>query len=97
MEEGPGEEVQEVASLAASCVGFRCQDRPTMRQVNLILEGLLSSGNHVGDNILAMESEEDNRLVLDYLSPVEGTSTGESDKWYGAEEDTLMSVGFGSR
>ena len=39
LEEG-GEEIQEVASLAAYCVSLRGKERPTMRKVEHILEGL---------------------------------------------------------
>ncbi|CAO2148069.1 unnamed protein product [Urochloa humidicola] len=39
IEEG-GDDVQEVATLAASCVNFRGEERPTMRQVEHTLVGL---------------------------------------------------------
>ncbi|CAO2145865.1 unnamed protein product [Urochloa humidicola] len=39
LEEG-GEEVQEVTALAASCINLRGEERPTMRRVEHILEGL---------------------------------------------------------
>lgn len=39
LEEG-GEEIQEVAALAASCISLRGEERPTMRKVEHILEGL---------------------------------------------------------
>ncbi|CAL4989053.1 unnamed protein product [Urochloa decumbens] len=42
IEEGD-EEIQEVATLAALCVNFRGEERPTMRQVEHTLEGLWGS------------------------------------------------------
>ncbi|CAL4989055.1 unnamed protein product [Urochloa decumbens] len=42
LEEG-GEEVQEVAALAASCISLRGEERPTMRKVEHMLEGLWSA------------------------------------------------------
>jgi len=39
LEEG-GTEVQQVVMLAASCINIRGEERPTMRQVELTLEGL---------------------------------------------------------
>uniref|UniRef100_A0A8R7ULG4 Protein kinase domain-containing protein n=1 Tax=Triticum urartu TaxID=4572 RepID=A0A8R7ULG4_TRIUA len=42
IEEG-GKEVQEVAAIAITCVKLKGEDRPTMRQVELTLEGLRAS------------------------------------------------------
>lgn len=44
IEEG-GTEIQEVSQLAISCIELRGEDRPTMRQVNCSLEGILSQIN----------------------------------------------------
>lgn len=38
-----GNEVQEVAKLAASCIKLRSEERPTMKQVNCSLECHLRS------------------------------------------------------
>ncbi|CAM0885432.1 unnamed protein product [Alopecurus aequalis] len=42
-----GKEVEGVAKLAVACVQFKGEDRPTMRQVELRLEGLQTSMDHV--------------------------------------------------
>ena len=48
LEEG-GEEIQEVASLAAYCVSLRGEERPTMRKVEHILEGLWGTRKYKKD------------------------------------------------
>nr|CAB3491164.1 unnamed protein product [Digitaria exilis] len=52
MEEG-GEEIQEVAALAASCINLRGEERPAMRQVEHTLEGLRCSTKHKEDDAAA--------------------------------------------
>ncbi|WVZ82653.1 hypothetical protein U9M48_029895 [Paspalum notatum var. saurae] len=56
VEEG-GKEVQEVAQLAASCVKLRGEDRPTMKQVNRSLEGILSPGMRAEDDCMLVDNE----------------------------------------
>ena len=46
LEEG-GKEVNEVAALAAICVKLKAEERPTMRQVELTLESIQESLQHV--------------------------------------------------
>ncbi|VAI36011.1 unnamed protein product [Triticum turgidum subsp. durum] len=49
MEEG-GKEVEKVASIAVACVKLTREDRPTMRQVELTLEGTRVSREGTSDN-----------------------------------------------
>ncbi|XP_051198403.1 wall-associated receptor kinase 3-like [Lolium perenne] len=62
IEEG-GPEVEKVAMLAVACVQLKGEDRPTMRQVEMTLEGLQTSKEHVPDgenNEIAISSPSTN-------------------------------------
>ncbi|CAN6208837.1 unnamed protein product [Urochloa humidicola] len=76
-----GKEVKEVAELAVSCVRLRPEDRPTMRQVDQTLQGLMPSDNHVKDNTLAERYEEIGNMVMDF------PSIDESTQYYSLEQD----------
>uniref|UniRef100_A0A8R7ULL4 Protein kinase domain-containing protein n=1 Tax=Triticum urartu TaxID=4572 RepID=A0A8R7ULL4_TRIUA len=56
MDEG-GKEVEQVAALAIVCVKITDEGRPSMRHVELTLEGLKASKGHVLDNATADTSE----------------------------------------
>ncbi|CAL5045666.1 unnamed protein product [Urochloa decumbens] len=95
MDEG-GKEVHEVAVLAVACVMLRPEDRPTMRQADITLEGLLSSNRHAENNTLADGFEEIGNMVMDFPSIDEGQSTGESTQYYSLEQDRPLMLS-GSR
>ncbi|CAO2187939.1 unnamed protein product [Urochloa humidicola] len=57
IEEG-AKEIQEVSLLAASCVKLNAEDRPTMREVEHTLEGLLVSNKYVKTNVALEKIEE---------------------------------------
>uniref|UniRef100_A0A8I6Y1N4 Protein kinase domain-containing protein n=1 Tax=Hordeum vulgare subsp. vulgare TaxID=112509 RepID=A0A8I6Y1N4_HORVV len=59
MEEG-GKEVEEVASIAVSCVKLRREDRPTMREVELTLKGTYVPREDPLDNASASTKVERN-------------------------------------
>jgi hypothetical protein len=64
-----------------------------MRQVNRALEGLLSPENHAGaNNMLAEKFDENGQMTMDYPSPDEGQSMGESTRWYSLEQESLLAV-----
>ncbi|GJM99543.1 hypothetical protein PR202_ga16653 [Eleusine coracana subsp. coracana] len=50
-----GKEVEEVATLAVSCIKMRSDDRPTMPQVDHTLQGLLTSMKYTQDNTMMAE------------------------------------------
>ncbi|VAI21176.1 unnamed protein product [Triticum turgidum subsp. durum] len=54
IEEG-GKEVEEVAAIAVACVKLSEEDRPTMRQVELTLEGVRTSEGRVLHNAVAKQ------------------------------------------
>ncbi|XP_073367494.1 wall-associated receptor kinase 5-like [Aegilops tauschii subsp. strangulata] len=50
MEEG-GSDMEEVAALAAMCIALRGEDRPSMKQVEIKLEGTQASRGHEGGGV----------------------------------------------
>jgi len=62
IEEG-GKEVQEICLLAASCVKLNAEDRPTMREVEHALEGILVFKKYVKNNVVVEKIEENGHAV----------------------------------
>ena len=90
-EEG-GQEVQEVAMLAASCINLRGEERPTMRLVEHTLEGLRGSKMYKNDDIVAVQFGND-RIVVNCLpSTNEGQRFEESSRRYSLEQEMMMSA-----
>uniref|UniRef100_A0ACD5ZF21 Uncharacterized protein n=1 Tax=Avena sativa TaxID=4498 RepID=A0ACD5ZF21_AVESA len=59
VEEG-GEEIKEVATLAASCIKSRGEDRPTMRQVEMALEGIQASKERISNDSIQINFSSSN-------------------------------------
>ncbi|CAM0885339.1 unnamed protein product [Alopecurus aequalis] len=53
-----GSQVEDVASLAASCVKIKAEERPSMRQVEMTLEGLRAPKEHAHDDLIAKRVED---------------------------------------
>ncbi|KAM3259851.1 hypothetical protein ACQJBY_051253 [Aegilops geniculata] len=93
IEEG-GKEVQEVAAIAITCVKLKGEDRPTMRQVELTLEGLRASEEHILDKVVAKKvynngievGVQSNKLVRKVN---EGTT-----RRYSMEEEFIVSASY---
>ncbi|WVZ54187.1 hypothetical protein U9M48_005025 [Paspalum notatum var. saurae] len=83
IEEG-GEEVHEVAALAASCVNLKDEERPTMRQVEHTLEGLWGSKKYKKDHTPTEEFEHQ----------AEGQQNEESSTIYSLEQETMVSPSY---
>ncbi|KAL6601431.1 hypothetical protein ACP70R_044651 [Stipagrostis hirtigluma subsp. patula] len=92
-EEGGGE-IHEVAELAASCIKLSSEGRPTMRQVELKLEGLRASIKHAKYSMVAEESEEDGSVVMNCPSTKEGQSMKELTRRYSIEQELSMSARY---
>jgi serine/threonine protein kinase len=95
IEEG-GEEVQQVAMLAASCINMRGEERPTMRHVELRLEGLQQGSNkkYKKGNIV-MKDFENSSNGANYSSGIsEGHSYEESSRRYSLEQEMMMSARY---
>ncbi|KAF8711222.1 hypothetical protein HU200_029238 [Digitaria exilis] len=90
IEEG-GEEVQEVATLAASCINLlRGDERPTMRQVEHTLEGLRSSKMCENHGMVAEDRENDR---VEFRCP-QGQRFEESSRRYSLEQEMMMSARY---
>ncbi|XP_066308365.1 wall-associated receptor kinase 3-like [Miscanthus floridulus] len=92
-EEG-GEEVQEVAALAASCINFRGEERPTMRQVEHTLVGLWGSKKYKREDTVAAEFEDDSIVTNCPTSAKGGQSFKESSRRYSLEQEMMMSARY---
>ncbi|KAM3364252.1 hypothetical protein ACQJBY_014537 [Aegilops geniculata] len=79
IEEG-GKEVKEVAVVAVACVKLRREDRPTMRQVEMTLEGTRTSKDHALDNAFPSEEVESN--------------TNRSIRRYSMEQEFILSAEY---
>ncbi|XBH94030.1 hypothetical protein VPH35_084870 [Triticum aestivum] len=88
--DGGGKEVEQIAALAIVCVKITDEGRPSMRHVELTLEGLKASNGHVLDNATADTSEANGTAtkfqVTTYLS-----NRKESSRQYSMEEEFILS------
>ncbi|KAK3129445.1 hypothetical protein QOZ80_6BG0479720 [Eleusine coracana subsp. coracana] len=84
-----GKEVEEVATLAVSCIKMTSDDRPTMRQVEHILEGLQASIKCIKGNITEVVEFEEKEKML-----TERRSTKEMSRRYSMEQEFLMSARY---
>ncbi|KAM3311197.1 hypothetical protein ACQJBY_031704 [Aegilops geniculata] len=92
VEEG-GSEVKEVATLAMSCVKLRAEDRPTMRQVEMVLEALQTPKERVWAH-LTEETGLKEYATTGYPSTSQQTNKNEATRCYSQEEEFLLSATF---
>ncbi|KAM3406865.1 hypothetical protein ACQJBY_000737 [Aegilops geniculata] len=85
-----GKEVEEVAVLAKACVQLRGEDRPTMRQVELALEGLPVSRKKMLDKVSAKEFER-NGIMINHPWVGDERSSEETSRQYSMEEEYMLS------
>ncbi|BAT06118.1 Os08g0501200, partial [Oryza sativa Japonica Group] len=89
MTEGDGDQIQEVASLAATCTKLNGQDRPTMRDVEMTLENLRVKKK------LASHSVKSSRCnaseITKHYMLVTGQGSKEMSRQYSMEEEMLLS------
>ncbi|KAF8711216.1 hypothetical protein HU200_029232 [Digitaria exilis] len=94
IEEG-GEEVQEVAALAASCINLlRGDERPIMRQVEHTLEGIRGSRMPENHGMVVANMENDSVEFSCPLSAKEGQRFQESSRRYSLEQEMMMSARY---
>uniref|UniRef100_A0A0E0M4K8 Protein kinase domain-containing protein n=1 Tax=Oryza punctata TaxID=4537 RepID=A0A0E0M4K8_ORYPU len=91
MEEADMKVVEEVATLAVTCVNLRGEDRPTMRQVEMALEGIQASRENASGNLSAEKFGESNNVASDFMPSQEGRSMTEGTRQYSLEEEFLLS------
>uniref|UniRef100_A0A0E0QV41 Protein kinase domain-containing protein n=1 Tax=Oryza rufipogon TaxID=4529 RepID=A0A0E0QV41_ORYRU len=91
MEEADMKVVEVVATLAVTCVNLRGEDRPTMRQVEMALEGIQASRENASGNLSAEKLGESNNVARDFMPSQEGRSMTEGTRQYSLEEEFLLS------
>uniref|UniRef100_A0ACD5YFM7 Uncharacterized protein n=1 Tax=Avena sativa TaxID=4498 RepID=A0ACD5YFM7_AVESA len=84
--------VDEVASVAASCIKLKAEERPTMRQVEMALEALQVSKEHVAE--LIEETDNMKSVATDYPRVSKGAKPGEATRCYSLEEEFLLSATY---
>jgi serine/threonine protein kinase len=88
MEEG-GKEVEDVATITVACLKLRGEDRPTMRHVELTLEGLRESDKHTSNNVV------DNTVGdMDVEKYVLRRGGEEPTRRYSMEEEFILSARY---
>jgi serine/threonine protein kinase len=92
IEEG-GKEVGEVATLAVACVQLKGEDRPTMRQVELTLEGLQRSGDHVVSQAVESFAKDDRAMIFPSTNDERNTDDSTS-RQHSLEEEVMLSTKF---
>ncbi|KAJ1274267.1 hypothetical protein BS78_05G049400 [Paspalum vaginatum] len=90
--EEDGEQVDEVARLAAKCTKLNGEDRPTMREVEMTLESLRGTKKHVDHNINSRNKYENGKIADRYM-PFGGL-TVETSRQYTMEEEILLSARY---
>jgi serine/threonine protein kinase len=95
LQEG-GTEVQQVVMLAASCINIRGEERPTMRQVELTLEGLQQGSNRkYKKDDMVNEEFENGSIGGNHPSwTSEGQRFEESSRRYSLEQEMMMSARY---
>jgi serine/threonine protein kinase len=88
-----GKVVEEVAKLALACVKLAGEDRPTMRDVELTLEGLKPSKRHVLGSAVVEASKED-AASTSVLPSTCLPNRKESSRQYSMEEEFLLSAKY---
>ncbi|CAM0913419.1 unnamed protein product [Alopecurus aequalis] len=89
MDEG-GKEVEEAVALALACIKLRGEDRPTMRQVELTLEGLRPTKEHILDDF-GVNKLKMNSNTIKLPPTLDGRSTEQSTRRYSMELELTLS------
>ncbi|XP_037463952.1 wall-associated receptor kinase 2-like [Triticum dicoccoides] len=93
IEEG-GIEVEEVAKLAVTCVKIKGEDRPTMRQVEMLLEGLQTSMDYALDCQVAGEFEKGDTAINPSPANSVERNNDDSTRQYSLEEEFMLSARY---
>ncbi|XP_047056049.1 wall-associated receptor kinase 3-like [Lolium rigidum] len=86
IEEG-GKEVEGVAALAVACVKLKGEDRPTMRQVELTLESLQTSRDHVSQVVGSFGKDD---RAMNFPSTNDGRNIDDSTSRQDSLEEEFM-------
>jgi hypothetical protein len=89
MEEGH-REVEEAVALAVACIKLTGEDRPTMRQVELTLEGLWPTKEHILDDF-GVKKLKKNGNMINTPPTLDGRSSEGSTRQYSMEVELTLS------
>uniref|UniRef100_A0A8I6XC53 Protein kinase domain-containing protein n=1 Tax=Hordeum vulgare subsp. vulgare TaxID=112509 RepID=A0A8I6XC53_HORVV len=92
IEEG-GKEVDKVATIAVACIKLSGEDRPTMRQVELALEGIRASEEYTLDNLVD-KKVKDKHVMIDIPYIKDKRSNADSTRQYSMEEEFMLSARY---
>ncbi|TVU05278.1 hypothetical protein EJB05_48436, partial [Eragrostis curvula] len=87
-----GEQVDEVAALAAKCTKLNGEHRPTTREIEMTLENLKVTKKHVYHNTTSGRKYNGDQTAAHYLS-FDGV-TEETSRQYSMEEEMLLSARY---
>jgi serine/threonine protein kinase len=94
VEEGGGE-VEEVVALTVTCIKLREEERPTMRQVEMTLEGLQATNGRIMDDLGEKNSAE-HYVTMSYLATRRSNSLQDVRQQYCPQVDFSMPVRYTS-
>jgi serine/threonine protein kinase len=92
VEEG-GHEVEEVANIAVACIKLTPESRPTMRQVELTLEGIRVIQEGTLDNVVSNNVYTTDIGIYD-LSAIDRRGSEGSTRCYSMEEEFALSARY---
>jgi hypothetical protein len=92
LDEGGGQ-VEKVAALAMLCTKLRVEERPTMRQVEMTLEGLQSPKEHILHDLQA-GTKVGTHLARIYSSTIGNISSVDVSMQYSQEEEFMLSARY---
>uniref|UniRef100_A0A5B7A2V7 Putative wall-associated receptor kinase 2-like n=1 Tax=Davidia involucrata TaxID=16924 RepID=A0A5B7A2V7_DAVIN len=95
VQEGDAEQLKEVANLAKRCLRVKGEERPTMKEVAVELEGLRMMEKHPWVNV-GLNSEETVHLLTEQLDSSNYGASGDRTAGYDSmKNEVLISVGDG--
>ncbi|KAF8024955.1 hypothetical protein BT93_F1952 [Corymbia citriodora subsp. variegata] len=89
--EGINEQVREVSNLAKRCLSIKGEERPTMKEVAIELEGLKAMANPIGDGNIDVNQEEMAHLLKEKTMHMDISGTMNSG-YPDTVEDHLMPI-----
>jgi serine/threonine protein kinase len=92
MDEG-GSQIEEVAALAVLCIKLVAEERPTMRQVEMTLEGIQALKEHISDE-LQVRANVGSHLAKRCSSTKGNISSVDVSRQYSQEEEFLLSARY---
>ncbi|XBI42685.1 hypothetical protein VPH35_107541 [Triticum aestivum] len=88
-----GSQVEEVATLAVVCMKLRAEERPTMRQVDMALEGLQAPKEHFkGDS--STKEDDEKYVPVKHASTSGTTNQKEASRCHNLEEEFVLSARY---